>query len=370
MMRPAFSSTRQAAAFALLLSALLLSPVLAWKKLLPPREQAYATLGWNNGAYPWIHNQIFQETNAIDIAILGSSHIWQDINTPYLQQKLSEKLHRQAVVRTLGWGGCGYDALYFVTRDLLAHRQVRLLVFYDETAGFKSMSQNMGGPAWFRFGEDAAILPGLALREQGLLYFAAILGMPRNLLSQFRPNLPAMLDQPNCWSRNNHTQNPATRLGSLALHTGFSPGSTIPHLPFESFVPATTARPEDVVVYTPATQAAFKFAGTNPPAWEADFVQRLAALWRANGVQSVMLSLPLFAEARSPVILETAFWPKFFTDTRLLGIPPATLFAQLTDAELCQLYADQVHFNENGQTYFTSVITPALIQLYENQWPQ
>ena len=83
-MRPAFSSTKQAAAFAGLLLALLLSPVLVGKNLLPPREQAYAVPGWSNGPYPWIRNQIFEETNDIDIAIIGSSHIWNAINTPYV----------------------------------------------------------------------------------------------------------------------------------------------------------------------------------------------------------------------------------------------------------------------------------------------
>jgi hypothetical protein len=363
MMRPAFSSTKQAATFALLLLALLLSPVLAGKKFLPSREQAYATLGWNNGAYPWVYNQIFQETNAIDIAIIGSSHIWYGINTPYLQQKLSEKLHRPAVVRTLAWGGAGYDGLYFVTRDLLAHRQVRLLVFYDESSG--ACSQNAAAPIWFQWGEDAAVLPGLGLPEQGLLYFATVIGMPRNLLCAFRPNLPAPLvtDQTNYWSMANGSPNPATQLGCLSLRLGFNRSSA-----FEALLPTTTAQPMGAVVYAPSTQARFKFTGTNRPAWEASFAQRLTALWRADGVQSVMVSLPSLTEARSSVILEKAYWPEFFPDTSLLGIPPAEIFSQMTEAELRKIYADTWHFNQNGQIYYTSLITPALIQLYENRW--
>jgi len=368
MMRPAFPTTKSAAAFALLLLGLLLSPVLAGKKFLPPREQAYATLGWNNGAYPWVYNQIFQETNAIDIAIVGSSHIWQAINTPYLQQKLSEKLHRPAVVRTLAWGGAGYDALYFVTRDLLARRQVRLLVIYDEGSG----SANPAAPVWFRFGEDAAMLSGLSVPEQGRLYFAAVVGMPRNLLSLFRPNLPAPLvtDRPNFWTRTaNNTPNPATQLGCLPLRLGFTPDGFTPRLPFEPFVPATNAEPADAVVYASATKKDFGFSTAPPTKWEANYVQRLAALLRAHGVQPVMLSLPLLAETRSPVILEKAFWPEVFPGTSLLGIPPVKLFGRLTDAEVLKLYADVWHFNQNGQAYFTPLITPALIQLYENQWP-
>src|ERR1017187_7687811 len=83
VMRPAFASTQQTAAFALLLLLLLLSPVLAGKKFLPSREQAYATRSWGSAPFPWIQNQIFQETNAIDIVFIGSSHILQAVDTPY-----------------------------------------------------------------------------------------------------------------------------------------------------------------------------------------------------------------------------------------------------------------------------------------------
>src|SRR5580698_10906557 len=149
-MRPAFSSTKQAAAFALLLLVTLLSPVLAGKRFLPPREQAYASQSWGSGPYPWIENQIFQETNDIDIVFIGSSHILHAVDTPYVQAKLSGKIGRQAVVRTLGWGGAGYDALYFFTRDLLAHRKVRMLVFYDENPAPGFRYPQISG--WFRFG--------------------------------------------------------------------------------------------------------------------------------------------------------------------------------------------------------------------------
>ena len=155
-MPPAFSSTRQAAAFALLLLLLLLSPVLAGRKFLPPREQAYASLSWGSGPYPWIRHEIFEETNDIDIAFMGSSHILHAVDTPYVQAQLSEKLGRPAVVRTIAWGGAGYDALFFVARDLMAHRKLKLLVFYDEynAPGIR----NTAADCWFRCGENAPVL--------------------------------------------------------------------------------------------------------------------------------------------------------------------------------------------------------------------
>ena len=60
-MRPAFSSTRQAGMFALLLLVLLLLPLAMPKSLLPPRREVYSSLPWGYGGYPYISEQIFDE---------------------------------------------------------------------------------------------------------------------------------------------------------------------------------------------------------------------------------------------------------------------------------------------------------------------
>jgi hypothetical protein len=367
-MRPAFSSTQSAAAFALLLLVLLALPAVVGENLLPPREQGYASQGWGSGPYPWIQNQIFDETNDIDIAFVGSSHIFNALNTPYVQAQLSEKLGRPAVVRTLAWGGSGYDALFFVVRDLLAHRRVRLLVFYDEKPN--GSQRNNQATFWFRWGEDAAGLSGLPVTEKGLFYFAAVIGMPRNLLCLLRPNLPApfVTDKPNYWEIVATAPNPTTRLGSLAERTGFKPNAMADAAPFEPFAPETFARPADAIVYFPATKTNFEFSAAPLPAWQTHFARRFAALVREHRILPVMLYLPVLAEARLPVIRERTFWPEIFSgDVALLGIPPAKLFGTLTDEEVRKIFADPVHFNQNGQDYFTRLITPELIELYEQQ---
>jgi hypothetical protein len=53
----------------------------------------------------------------------------------------------------------------------------------------------------------------------------------------------------------------------------------------------------------------------------------------------------------------------------MIGIPPATLFTGLTDEEIRKLYSDPVHLNENGQIFFTTVMTPILLKLYESKNP-
>jgi hypothetical protein len=335
------------------------------KNLLPPREQAYAIQGWGNGPYPWIRNQIFEETNDIDIAIMGSSHIWNAINTPYLQAKLTEKLGRPAVVRTICWGGAGYDGIYLITQDLLDHRRVRLLVFYDENPGPGSHTAAL--PAFFRFADNAAALPGLALPEKALYYFAALVGMPRNLLAQLSPILPAPLvtDQPNYWTLTANAPNPATNLGCLTVRKGFAPDPLTTPAPFEPFTPQTAALPTDAVVFTANTKTNFEFSAAPLPGWQIHFARQFAALLQAHDVRAAMLYLPALAEARSPVIAERADWPSILNNATLLGIPPAKLFGGLTDAELRQIYGDPVHFNANGQIYYTKLMTPVLNELYQ-----
>src|SRR5277367_5862797 len=98
-MRPAFSSTRQAAAFVLMVLAVLLSPMLVGKSCIRSRDQIYSSLPWGTGPYPYLYNQIFEEKGDIDVAFMGTSSMWYAMDTPYFQQELSKKLGRPAIAR-------------------------------------------------------------------------------------------------------------------------------------------------------------------------------------------------------------------------------------------------------------------------------
>ena len=364
-MRPAFSSTTQAAAFALLLLLVLLSPVLAGKRCLPSREQSYETQGWGSGPYPWICHEIFEETNDIDIAFMGSSHILHAVNTPYVQAELTKRLGRPAVVRTLAWGGSGYDALYGMAHDLMARRKVRMLVFYDED----DVNRSTSSVFWFRFGENADLLTGLPVRDQGLFYFAALVGMPRNLLELIRPNLPAPLvtTPPNYWEQHYASASIVKLLGCTSSELGFNYDPLSDNFTsFQPFLPQTPATPADVELYSATGQNDFEFGTGSLPAWQFHFAKRLAELARTNYCKPVMLTIPVLADAPDKTIRERVRWEDLFGgDFNLVGIPPAKLFGGLSDEELHRLFTNIGHFNKNGQDYFTRLITPALLQLYE-----
>lgn len=372
-MRPAFSSTKQAAAFSLLLAIVLLSPILAGKTFLPPREQSYSIQGWENAPFPWLRQQIFEEKQDIDIAFVGSSLMMWGIDTPYVQAKLSEALGRPAVVRSICWGGTGYDSLYFITRDLLAHRKVHMLVFYDED-NFSKTYRNSQAPLWFRYGDNAGALDGLSLGEKAHFYFSAIIGLPRNVLGLASPiePMPLVSATPNEMEVYFHAPNPATRLGSVSSRLECTPDADA--VAYEPFVPQNSAKPEDVCIYSAANTNGFEFAHGPLPEWQEHFAREFAGLAEQHGSKLVMLNLPLLDTSRPAVLQEREFWPDFLqASVTMAGIPPAKFFDGISDRDIYRLYynagrrggAFNSHLNCNGQPYFTRLVTPALLKTYE-----
>jgi hypothetical protein len=371
VMRPAFSSTRQAAAFALLLLVLLLAPALAEKKFLPPRSEIYSSIWWADGDYPFFYHQIFEEKGDIDILFIGASHLHTAFDTPYVQDQLSRELGRPAVARTFGYGWTGYDNLYFITRDLLDHRKVKMLIFDDYYDGTFDIPHELA-PRMFRFGDDAGVLDGLPLSFQASYYFASVVGMPLNLLglvrSNFSPNLHSgKKTYPEIHSLSLNT---VGRLGAMTEHLGFFPdraADAAEHPPFVAYTPQLDVQPSEVCVYSPETKTNFDFSSAGLPPMQLHFVQKFAALAQEKGCKLVVLHAPFFDERHSPVITEPVFWPDALpADVTMMGIPPATLFRGLTDDQVRKLYSDPIHLNQNGEKYFTRVVTPALLKVYES----
>jgi hypothetical protein len=373
-MRPAFSSTKQAAAFGLLLLALLLSPVLAGKRFLPSREAAYSTASLNLGCFPFIIPQIYQEKGDIDIAFIGSSHIWHGIDTPYVQDELSKKLGRKATVLTLGFNFPGFDSLYFITKDLLAHRKVHMLVFYDECS--VNPIPQKAASIWFRFGEDWDELSGTSLGCKAAYYAEAVRGMPRNFLTLIHPTLPvewrpAELGTPLELEILKHYYEAGTpqRLGSLSLPMGFTTSRGV-QSDFVELAGGSQVPPGQVCLYSPETKDLFQFAGPKPPEADLFFAKKIAALAQSNSVKLVMLHMPLMTEAHASTIAERECWPEELPGSvTLMGVRPAAFTSGINGQDIATLFFNEAHLNKNGQEYFTRAITPTLLDLYERQTP-
>ena len=359
-MRPAFTSTTQKAGFCALLLFLLAGPVVIGKKLLPPREQLYSSASWGLGAFPYLHDQVFTETNDIDIAFMGSSPIWWGIDTPHVQAELSRQLGRPAVVRSLCWNWSGFDPFYFIAKDLLAHRRVHMIVFCDLSPGSSDTAQ-VQAARWFRLADNGEELTGLGGRAKASFYASAIQGMPRNLADWLRSDLPAIDSEDISWGDFKQVANPAHRLGSLPLRMSS-------YHPFAEQAVTNVTAALSVRVCPPDSPSAFEFSHAPLPPMQVAFAGKIAALAAKENVRLVYLHMPKIPELGSAVIPENADWPALFQNRlTMVGIPAATLYAGQSRDEVTQLYWDFQHLNQNGQVYFTRVITPRLLQLYEAQ---
>jgi len=365
-MRPAFSSTKQAALFTFIVFFVLLLPILLLPGILPSRSENYLTQGWTTfGNLPYLSRQIFQEKTDVDVAFVGASKVWEGVDTSYVQQKLSERLGRPAVVRTIAWGGSGFDTFFFVVRDLLENRKVKMVVFDDA-----SEESNYPHPLthyWFRFDEDAKEISGFPTQIQLDYYFAAILGAPRLLLDLCRSNIPCEIREPDTklWGNGSYLTN---QLGSVAMQQGFCrPSKTLREYPkLDPFVPVTGAQPSDCVLYSAETKNQFEFSEGTIPQWQINFARQFAALVIEKHAKLVQLHIPDLGDIGHFAIPERTFWPDSLrANVAMIGIPPGKLFGGLKEEEALKLFADPVHLNQNGQQYFTPLVTPKILQLYE-----
>ena len=363
-MRPAFTTTRSALAFALLLTGLMTLPAFVahtgWLK----RNEVYPAIPWKCGPFIWAQQKIFSETNDVDIAFVGSSLIWGDINPTYVQKELSLRLGHEAEVFTLGWPWPGFDAVYIVARDLLEHRRVRMLVIYDEAHGNTTSPDvpHIQSARWFRIGENDEALSGLTWSAKLSLYGSALLGMPRSLLSLLRPNLTesAASHRTNVWDTPYHAESFAAQLGGMRAHLAFNNSPN-----FKPFHPTPIATPADAVIYSDATRDLFRFTGPVTPPFRSHFLHKLAALCETHGTQLVIFHPPGFGERTREKILEREVWPDVLgTNVWLVGIPGAKLFAGISAEDMKKLYYNKGHLNANGQDFFTPLITPALLEIY------
>jgi hypothetical protein len=235
-----------------------------------------------------------------------------------------------------------------------------MIVFNDLIPASGNTAHNRA-PFYFRLSENAAELAGLPLRTQASFYASAILGMPRILLSMLRHNLPIIPSKVVSTGPFTNMASPALRLGSLAVPVVF--GQTI-----RPDMPQTCASPADVCVYSEATKQSFHFS--TDPIWpmQAPFARKIAALAKAHHVELVCLHMPTMDETNSSVIEESAYWPDFCQgNVSIIGIPPDKLFRGMKEQGTLKLFYNLEHLNQNGQEYFTKLITPSLVQLYENK---
>jgi hypothetical protein len=356
-MRPAVTSTRHAVALIGLLGCLLCLPMLIANSGLLDRRDVYLFVNRNAGPFPWIYEQIFLKTNDVDIAFLGSSRMLTDISPKTVKLELSRKLGRNAEVFTAGWNWGGYDALYTVSRDLLEHRRVRMLVVYDDMGTFSHPFADY----WLRFGEQSDARAGLSPAERMSCYANEVLGAPRYLLKLIRPVQfdPHWDTSPYYLEKDGANFREQLGAGRKRLGLGADPDT------FVSFRPTGLATLRPAAIYSQDFHGEFQFTESGSVDYQIYFARKLAELCRQHGTRLVGIYLPTLADRSQTMMTWRAPWKELASGpAALIGIPPATLFRGIPEADVQKLFYNNDHMNQNGQDFFTPLITPALLSVY------
>jgi hypothetical protein len=354
---PPFATGRQALCFAVVLAAILLLPAALFSFGAVTREDVYRRIPNEWGGFPFIHRQIFEEQGEIDILILGTSLLYQALDTPYLQQELTSITGRNARVVSFGTNWRCELLNYLLLRDLLQRRKVRMLVFSMPVWYQDDDLPHLQSHRWLLFGTDDAAWRGLPFRNRLTSYAQSVLGAPRHVLGLLRDDL--VTDSPF-----------SATLGAGKIEKGIPPAG------FVRWMPSPRALRPGTMIYSSDTRSRFHFTRQPLNDYQMHFLRMSFELLERYRVPVVLVHVPLWSERYRTVVDERMPWPEVFgKDIAMVGVPPTTLFAGLSEAEMGRLFYNQEnfenhHFNRNGNEFFTRTIAPAILQLYERHVPR
>jgi len=349
---PPFYTRGQALGYAALLLALLVLPLVVGKSNLIRREQVYAAVPEEWGAFSYIHRQMFEETSDIDLLIIATSHLYQGLDGVYLQKQLSRSLGREANVVSLSTNWRSEALNYQLLRDIVARRKVRMLLTSMPNMLNGDKLPHLQGYRWQLYGLDDADLQGLPVSYRMTFHAQAMLGLPRQLLSLARHNRTS----DGKWAATYGTQKIDRGIGKE---------------PFLRFIPDPPKLDPQSITYHSGSDA-FAFSGQKLSAYQEHFLGKFLGVVRAHRIPLTVVHIPLWLERHDEVVKERQDWVRQYgVPMTLVGIPPSKLFRGLTEKEIDLLYYNDYdwpnhHLNRNGNEFFTQAIAPAIVASYEH----
>jgi hypothetical protein len=234
---------------------------------------------------------------------------------------------------------------YFVARDFMEHRKAKVLVIAAPAFVHHSNQPHVQLLRVIRYGDHPGALDGLSMRSQAALYADYVLGAPRQALNLLRPNrvYPEGLvpDSPHL--------HPAGYMGRPFVKRQV----VIPPIP-----PAS-------MILSSENSDSFRFDGNPLNAYQLHFLQKTKELAQQQGALLVILHLPSPSERGSQVLTERRSVAELLgKGVAYAGLPSARMFENIPDAQFEDYFQDE-HLGLNGSQLYTGLITPVLIQLYE-----
>jgi hypothetical protein len=309
------------------------------------KEEAYRGISERAGTFNYFRHEIFEDHSGVDILFCGNSLVGNAVDVPTVQRELSRAIGRQATVISLRQSWQGPDMNYFVTRDFLEQRKVKLLVIATPAWVHRSNQPHVQLLRVIRYGDHPGALDGLALRSRLAVYADNVLGASRQALNVLRPNL---ID-PHVEVPESPNLHPAGYMGRPFVRRQV----VVPPIPPASLIRSSESR--DL----------FHFDGPPLNAYQLHFLQKTEELGQQHGALLVILHMPSPSERGSQVVPDRQLVPEVLgAGVAFAGVPSARMFANIPDAQFEDYFQDE-HLNLNGSELFTGIITPALIQLYE-----
>lgn len=355
-MDPAFSTARGAAAFGALVAILLAAPAVVAELDVLDRSEVYPTLPTYAGPISHIHRQIFEEDGELDVVFVGSSLMWSAIDAPYVQETLSTHLGRPASVTVMASVWPGLDRDYAFLRDLLDRRRVGMVVlqFPNRERPTIDPAVDINRPAdephvqafrLFRAGEFPELSLALPPRYRASLYAGAVLGLPRHVLTLIRTDRLALSGY-------------EETLGARFQTTGYYGA------PFEVFRPEPPRIDPAELIYSEGSPS-YQFFDEPFPSYQLHFARLIGALLAEHDLPAVLLHVPQANEIDATTVEERMHWLEATgIEASMVGVPPTRLFEGFSVGDTHRFFASD-HLNENGAIYFTRVVTPALLRVFD-----
>ncbi len=346
-LRPAFASNITAFCFLALVAFALALPFLITETGLITRRDSYGIMPEKSQPYSFLENEVFDNKEDIDLLFLGSSIMWTAIDTPQVQKALSDSLGRPARVITFGHSFNSIDTSYMQLRDVLEQKRVRMVVFSVPRIPYTD-SPSMTGCKFLRYNENRDVVDKLSLKYRASLYACGILRSPHDLLTLIRKNRSSLTPY-------------TADLGALRVELGWGANPAT----FEKFNPPPPSIPANNLIYSPDTREQYEFINDEITLYQYHYIQKLAEMLESRQIPLIMVNIPQHSERHNTKIIERRNWSESLNmDIPLVGIPPATLFAGLSDEEIKRLYYDE-HTNVNGSEFFTRAVLPAILKIYD-----
>jgi hypothetical protein len=355
-MHPAFSSTRAAAGFGLLLALSIALPLLLGLMDLPTREQAFSSLPTAAGPVGMMKQLIFEDTGRADVVFVGSSLIGTDVQAERLACLLSRQTgHRMRVdILELNWYGA--DQQYFMLKDYLSrHPPPKLVVLHIPQVRAYENRPHPQAYRWLRYGDLPELPGGFPLLSKLQLYGEMVLGGPRQLLSVIRPNLIGREDEdPPEPSRTGTSAETSSDAAAGAVRRCGGSWASVPEAALE------TATSPLFQVVKPSLLSDYRFAIGPYPLF---FMKRMADLVSSRGAALVLIHLPLGRDPVSSTVQEIVPWDTLFgPDIKIIAVPKDRLFEGLDPGKFYR--PGDNHMNPSGGERFTTSIAPSVATAY------